>query len=697
MTFISLYRKYRPKKFSDLVGQQQVVQTLKNSIKYDRIAHAYLFAGPRGTGKTSTAKVYARALNCLENNGIEPCGECENCHRIEEEESMDVIEIDAASNRGIDEIRELREQVKFYPGEGRYKIYIIDEVHMLTRQAFNALLKTLEEPPEKVIFILATTEPHNVIPTIMSRCQRFDFSLLSCQQIVERLDYISEKEGVKTGEHALNLLADASDGGMRDAISLLDQAISYCGREITISCLEEMLGRVEVKALSELVNKIAGEKTGEVLEIVADLQRAGRSAGRIAGDLLDYCRELMLAVNGDFGLAAAGLAENRRQLLKEDSRLFNQGEINYLVDKLVELEGRLRRSARPDILLELVLVQITEPESDESPAGLARRLASLEKRLREQEKGVLSASQEPLEAEKEQKSAKLSEKAETDTAEKSSPETGEEKPEEEQVESREMASKEIDSEEKLQERVPEEESEEEKPGEKSGKEEPESEEFEKEDFEEESQREEESKREVKSHRQEESQEEKRESTTSKITADLWEAILDAIREADIKTHAMIKECRQPVLKDGSLILDFPADKKFHLQSARRERELIQEKAEQLIDSDSEFQLEFQLAGSLFKEDARKSHKKTKSSSRTPPGSGSSGRKGKDSSAGSSDIIKQAQQIFGGEIISVSAEVLQEQQEILANLKGGSEDEHEKDDEAGSADAGQDAEDAGRTG
>ncbi len=677
MTFISLYRKYRPQKFADLVGQQQVVQTLKNSIKFNRIAHAYLFAGPRGTGKTSTAKVYARALNCLEDNGIEPCGECENCYRIEKEESMDVIEIDAASNRGIDEIRELREQVKFYPGEGRYKIYIIDEVHMLTRQAFNALLKTLEEPPEKVIFILATTEPHNVIPTIMSRCQRFDFSLLSCQQIVERLEFISEKEGVKTGEYALDLLADASDGGMRDAISLLDQAISYCGKEITVSCLEKMLGKVEVKTLSEMVNKIAEQDTGELLKIAADLQRAGRSAGKIAGDLLDYCRELMLTVNGDFGLAASGLAENRRQLIKEDSRHFNQGEINYIVDKLVELEGRLRRSARPDILLELALVQITEPGSDESPAGLTRRLAKLEKQLEERGKREVTRTREEAET------------AEKDKVEKNKEE---DKTEEDKVEEDKTKENKDERDKKIQHPSLEGASAKSEALEADKSEDTEdSIDYSREEAETAADSAAESSDETIEAEEPEAPDSSEEDKTSvrDLTASLWEEILDSIKEADIKTHAMIKESRQPVLQGGSLILNFPPDKKFHLQSARKESEFIQQKIAEVLDIDSKLELEFQLDGSTLQDKNRNFQQKSKTSSRA---NSSTGSNRSDQSAGkvradSSDLIKQAQQIFGGEIISVSAEVLQEQKEILANLKGGSKDEHEENDETGPADAG----------
>src|SRR6056297_2588044 len=212
MSFVTLYRKYRPKNFADLVGQKQVVQTLVNALKNERIAHAYLFAGPRGTGKTSTAKVFAMALNCKDDSDIEPCGKCVPCSNIQNGQSIDVIEIDAASNRGIDEIRELREKVKFYPGESKYKVYIIDEVHMLTTGAFNALLKTLEEPPDNVIFILATTEPHKVIPTIMSRCQRFDFSLISEREIENHLEYICGEENLEYEKAALNLIARSSQG-----------------------------------------------------------------------------------------------------------------------------------------------------------------------------------------------------------------------------------------------------------------------------------------------------------------------------------------------------------------------------------------------------------------------------------------------------------------------------------------------------
>ncbi len=620
MAFISLYRKYRPKKFADLVGQQHIVKTLVNTIKYDRIAHAYLFAGPRGTGKTSTAKVYARALNCLEEEEIEPCGQCRNCQRIEKEEALDVIEIDAASNRGIDEIRELREKVKFYPGEGRYKIYIIDEVHMLTRHAFNALLKTLEEPPDKVVFILATTEPHNVIPTILSRCQRFDFSLLTCQELVGRLEYIVKEEGVEASEQALQLLAEASDGGMRDAISLLDQAISYCDKEITLADLEEMLGKVKISSLSRLVNLIAQGETEEVLQLLASLQQAGRNYSRITADLVDYCRQLMLAANGDLGLAVADLAENRQQLIEKDATLFSQEEINYLVDRLVELEGRLRHSSRPGILLEMTLVRACEPESDDSLVGLSKRLARLER-----EYSPVKESNVPL---KEESDGVSDEESDNRVIR----EQNKEKEKEKDKENLAVDKKKVQEQGSL---------------EKS--------------------------------QAYESEEPGRDNEN--IQQQIWQDILLAIKDEDIKTHAMVKESQLPQQTGGKVILDFPPGKKFHLQNARSERDLIANIMQEKLGGN--FELEFRLDGKPFSTREGQNQSNNSNDKRTEVADNGS----EVASQSSNDIIKRAQRKIGGEIITVSAEVLQEQKKILANLQGGNHDEHEKDDETSSTNAG----------
>src|SRR6056297_1376694 len=294
MPSLSFYRKYRPQKFNEIIGQPAVTKTLLNAIENDRISHAYLFAGPRGTGKTSTAKVLAMAVNCQNDESHEPCGHCESCQRISLGNSIDVIEIDAASNRGIDEIRELREKVKFYPGESKYKVYIIDEVHMLTRGAFNALLKTLEEPPDNVIFILATTEPHKVISTILSRCQRFDFSLLSVSNIVKRLEDICEKEKVDYEDDALNLIAHSSNGGMRDAISILDQAISFTNGDITAHKLRDMLGKIEKGVLRDYVKYVADNNTSDALELINNLIEKGKGVSRFVNDLIEHIRQLLL-------------------------------------------------------------------------------------------------------------------------------------------------------------------------------------------------------------------------------------------------------------------------------------------------------------------------------------------------------------------------------------------------------------------
>ena len=405
MGFVSLYRKYRPVKFSDLVGQDRVVKTLKNSIAYDRIAHAYIFAGPRGTGKTSAAKVYARALNCESDEEIEPCGRCRNCRRIEAGQSMDVIEIDAASNRGIDEIRELREQVKYQPGEGLYRVYIIDEVHMLTDQAFNALLKTLEEPPENVVFILATTEPHKIISTVLSRCQRFDFTLLTETEIAERLAFICEEEEADYEREALEIIAYSSNGGMRDAISILDQAISYTAGAITAESVEEMLGRIDISSLSRLVRSIAAGEAAPALKLVESLQQRGRSVDRIVDDLLDYLRQIALTVSGGLELAAAGLSRSRRSQLQQDAGLFSQQEAGEVLKEMIELDSQLRYADRPDIVLESTLINLADNsrgDGDIEHKGESSEIgASSEEKEAGEEAGKAEAAGEKAEVEAE--------------------------------------------------------------------------------------------------------------------------------------------------------------------------------------------------------------------------------------------------------------------------------------------------------
>ena len=285
MSYMALYRKFRPGEFEDVKGQDHISQTLQNQIKANRIGHAYLFCGTRGTGKTSVAKIFAKAVNCERPLNGSPCGECETCRAISEGRSMNVIEIDAASNNGVDNIREIREEVAYRPTEGKYKVYIIDEVHMLSIGAFNALLKTLEEPPEYVIFILATTEAHKIPITILSRCQRYDFKRISIDTISQRLLDLMEREQVEVEERAIRYIAKAADGSMRDALSLLDQCIAfYLGQKLTYDHVLEVLGAVDTEVFSRLLREIISRDVGKVLKSVEDLVMQGRELGQLTTD-----------------------------------------------------------------------------------------------------------------------------------------------------------------------------------------------------------------------------------------------------------------------------------------------------------------------------------------------------------------------------------------------------------------------------
>ena len=377
MAYVALYRRWRPQDFDTLVGQQAVKTALSNALASGRIAHAYLFAGPRGTGKTSTARILAKALNCDKGPTAHPCGECVNCERITAGTSMDVFEIDAASNRGIEEIKTLREQLAFAPVNGRYKVYIIDEVHMLTTEAFNALLKTLEEPPAHVIFILATTDPHKIPATIHSRCQRFDFRRVTVEEITDHLAMIAERSGINADREALRLIAIQSEGGMRDALSLLDQC-GVMGEQVTATTVREVLGIVGRETLRELVQAIGKQDLSATLEKLNFLLEQGKDVRQVLTELAEYLRALLLYK------AAPSYQEvyltDTAEALAESAPLFSNDRLLAAEERLHAGLGELRWTVRPRITGELCLFDLCRQEGS-TIAALTARVEQLEKQV----------------------------------------------------------------------------------------------------------------------------------------------------------------------------------------------------------------------------------------------------------------------------------------------------------------------------
>ena len=391
MAYVALYRRWRPESFADLVGQEHISRTLSRAVTSGQTSHAYLFTGPRGTGKTSTAKILARALNCAEGPTLTPCGVCDSCRSISDGSSMDVFEIDAASNRGIDEIRDLRESVKFAPTEGHYKIYIIDEVHMLTTEAFNALLKTLEEPPERVIFILATTEPHKVPATIQSRCQRYDFHRITVTEIRDRLLYVCKESDIAAEEDALDIIAAQADGGMRDALSILDQCMALAEGTLTAERVQEALGLVGRAWIRRMAGEIAARDAAALIAQLSELLQSGRELKQVLAELAQYFRRLMIAGVGG-AVSAAELCAGDVEELRMDAAKFSQEEIMSILRRLNETMQELRTSPQPRIAVETLLIGLCHTEgaapSGESTApptggADAARIARLEAQVEE--------------------------------------------------------------------------------------------------------------------------------------------------------------------------------------------------------------------------------------------------------------------------------------------------------------------------
>lgn len=382
MSYTALYRKFRPTAFEDVKGQEHIITTLQNQIKANRIGHAYLFCGTRGTGKTTVAKIFAKAVNCEHPVNGSPCGECAMCKSIAAGTSMNVIEIDAASNNGVDNIREIREEVAYRPTEGKYKVYIIDEVHMLSIGAFNALLKTLEEPPEYVIFILATTEVHKIPITILSRCQHYDFKRITIDTIAGRMQELMDVEQVDVEEKAIRYIAKAADGSMRDALSLLDQCIAfYLGQKLTYDNVLEVLGAVDTDVFSRLLRSILERNVAKVLDMVEELVMQGRELTQLAADFTWYLRNLLLVKTSDNIEDVLDVSSENLAQLKEEAQMIEVDMLLRYIRVLSELSGQLKYATQKRVLLEVALIKLCTPAMEVNPDSLLDRIRALEEKV----------------------------------------------------------------------------------------------------------------------------------------------------------------------------------------------------------------------------------------------------------------------------------------------------------------------------
>lgn len=388
MSYTALYRKFRPDNFSDVKGQDPIVTTLKNQIKANRIGHAYLFTGTRGTGKTTIAKIFARTVNCENPVDGNPCGECRTCRAIASGSSMNVIEIDAASNNGVDNIREIVDEVSYSPAEGKYKVYIIDEVHMLSIGAFNALLKTLEEPPSYVIFILATTEVHKIPITILSRCQRYDFKRISIETIENRLQELMEQEKVEVEEKALRYIAKAADGSLRDALSLLDQCIAFhLGQTLTYDKVLDVLGAVDTGVFSRLLRSILDRSVLECIELLEEIVMQGRELTQFVTDFTWYLRNLMLVKSSDNIEDVIDVSTDNLLRLKEEAQMADMDTIMRFIRIFSELSGQIRYATQKRILIEMALIKLCKPSMETTQDALLDRIREVEDKI---ENGIIA-------------------------------------------------------------------------------------------------------------------------------------------------------------------------------------------------------------------------------------------------------------------------------------------------------------------
>ena len=382
MSYTALYRKFRPTAFEDVKGQDHIVTTLRNQIKAERIGHAYLFCGTRGTGKTTIAKIFAKAVNCEHPVDGSPCGECAICKAIAVGASMNVIEIDAASNNGVDNIREIVDEVAYSPAEGKYKVYIIDEVHMLSIGAFNALLKTLEEPPSYVIFILATTEVHKIPITILSRCQRYDFKRITIDTIADRLRELTEKEQVQIEDKAVRYIAKAADGSMRDALSLLDQCIAFhFGQELTYDKVLDVLGAVDTEVFSRLFRTVLDGNVTGAIGLLEEIVMQGRELTQFVADFTWYLRNLLLVKTADGIEDIIDVSTENLARLKEEAKMAENDVIMRYIRILSELSGQLRFAAQKRILIEMNLIKLCRPSMETDIQSLTDRIRQLEEKI----------------------------------------------------------------------------------------------------------------------------------------------------------------------------------------------------------------------------------------------------------------------------------------------------------------------------